>query len=218
MEKIANIKFELDFDKLSKSMSITEYTQHLMDLLDSLLKNRFPDSPIKQITQKRIDRISISCPYCGDSMQSDYKKRGNIILKGKYAGYYKCHNCSIFTSIDRFFKDFKIELKLDAINYMVDNLGDFTTYTNAKYDMSLLLDMENLDKYALDREEFKNKFNLIEVENSSIWLWLKNRLQFQREKFLYNPDLNYVMILNLTQSGKILGAQKRLFKGFNRFE
>jgi len=43
-------------------------------------------------------------------------------------------------------------------------------------------------------------------------------MQYNKDKFLYNPNKNYLLILNLTQSGKILGAQKRNFSGTNRFE
>ena len=84
--------------------------------------------------------------------------------------------------------------------------------------MSVFLDMEPVEKYALDRQELSKYFGLVEVKNSSVWAWLTNRLQFKEDKFLYHPGKNYLLILNLTQSGKILGAQKRLFKGYNRFE
>lgn len=215
-ENDVSIMFESNVD-LDKTLSYEEYTERLQQLLQSILDKTFPGNKGKQEIRVYNDRISFACPYCMDSMQSNYKKRGNFILNKKYAGFYKCHNCGIFKRIDHFFKDFKIELKLDAINFIAENQGDFNTYRTAKYDMSLLLDMDSIEEYAIDREILKEKLNLVEVKNSSIWNWLANRLQFQENKFLFNSNENYLLILNLTQKGKIIGAQKRIFKKYNNF-
>lgn len=206
------------YDSLDKQMSPREYVDYLQMALQPILDRRFSNNPVKRkIEPPYKDRITFACPYCGDSAKSDYKKRGNFILLGKHAGYYKCHNCGIFKKIDNFFKDYDTELKLEAINYISDHIGNFA-YTDAKYDMSILLDMEQLDKYAIDRQELLRQFGLVEIKDSPVRSWLIKRLQFQHEKFLYSPSKNYLLILNLTQSGKILGAQKRNFKGPNRFE
>jgi len=218
-----NISGEMGFDSsllntMDSQLTVQEYRERLTLLLQPILDHQFSGNPPKRIIRPYHDRISFACPYCGDSMKNNYAKRGNFILGGKHNGFFKCHNCGEFKRIDRFFKDFKIELKLDAINYLMDNIGDFKTYANTKYDMSVLLDMDNLDKYAIDRQEFLNCFGLVEVTDTPVWSWLVNRLQFQKDKFLYHTDKNYLLILNLTQSGKILGAQKRKFSKTNRFE
>jgi hypothetical protein len=150
-------------------------------------------------------------------MKSSYKKRGNFILKGKFTNYFKCFNCGIFKRIDHFFKDYKINLDLSIINYIANNLTDFSTQSDVKYDMSLFLDMESIEKYAINRQEFLTYFNLKEVKNTSVWKWLNHRLQYDASKFMYNERLNHLIILNLTHSGKILGIQKRLFKGQNKY-
>lgn len=214
---------EMGFDSslhntMDSKLSAEEYRGRLMGLLQPILDQRFPGNAGKRKVHPHIDRISFACPYCGDSMKSDYKHRGNFILRGKHQNFFKCHNCGEFKRIDTFFKDYNVTLNLDAVNYIMDNLGDFTSYAGAKYDMSVMLNMEHLDEYAIDRQELKEKFNLVEVKTSSVWTWLTHRLQFREEKFLYSPTKNYVLILNLTPSGKILGAQKRGFKGPNRFE
>ena len=217
MEKNVNITFDSSFNDLDKSLTQQEYREKLITYLQPILNFRFSDNYTKQQISIKHDRINFSCPYCGDSMTNFHKKRGNFILSGKHRGFFKCFNCGIFKRIDHFFKDYKIDLKLDAINYLMDNIGDFKTFMGAKYDMSVLLDMENIDKYAINRQEFLRCFGLVEVKDTPIWSWLKNREQYNQEKFLYHPFKNYILILNLTQSGKILGAQKRLFKGINRF-
>jgi hypothetical protein len=217
MEKIVNINFD-NLDDIDSSLTSQEFKERLKLLLQPILDKAFPENFQKRIFQSHIGRISFACPYCSDSAQNDHKKRGNFILTGNYKGFFKCHNCGEFKKISNFFKDFKVELKLDAINYLTENLSDFNNYETAKYDMSILLDMEHLDKYAIDRQKFIKHFELVEVKNSSVWPWLTNRLQYQTEKYLYNPMKNYLFILNLTQSGKILGTQKRKFSTYNRFE
>jgi predicted RNA-binding Zn-ribbon protein involved in translation (DUF1610 family) len=217
-----NILGEMGFDSslhnMDSQLTIQEYRERLQVLLQPILDQRFPGNAHKRKILPHHDRITFACPYCGDSAQSDWAKRGNFILAGKFKNHFKCHNCGEFKRIDRFFKDYKTELKLDAINYMMDNLGDFTTFESAKYDMSFLLDMDNLEKYAIDRQELLRCFGLVEVKDSPVWSWLTNRMQYNTDKFLYSPEKNYLLILNLTPGGKILGAQKRKFKGTNRFE
>jgi hypothetical protein len=85
-------------DSLDKSLSPEEYKGEIMEYLEKILYQSFPNSPGKRSIQTHHDRITISCPYCGDSTQSDYKKRGNIILADKYSGNYKCFNCGVFIS------------------------------------------------------------------------------------------------------------------------
>jgi hypothetical protein len=87
-----------------------------------------------------------------------------------------------------------------------------------KYDMSYLLDMDSIEKFAIDREEFKIHFEYKEVTECTIISWLNNRLQFNYGKYLMDVKNNKLIILNLTKGGKILGIQKRLFAGTNKFE
>lgn len=202
---------------IDTTLSDSEYRDKIVALLEPILQQRFPGNFQKQKIRVHKDRITLSCPFCGDSMKSDYKKRGNIILTGKFANHYKCFNCNEFKRIDYFFKDFKVNLDLGVINYVANGITDFSTSSNAKYDMSMFLDMKSIDKYAIDRIEFLKYFNLLEIKDSSIYNWLKNRMQYDVSKFMYNPRLNHLIILNLTQSGKIMGVQKRTFKGPNKY-
>lgn len=216
-----NLKLDISSNLLDmdKTISSQDYIDKISILLKHILQKRFSDDYGKQQIVPHKDRITISCPICGDSMKSSYKKRGNIILAGEHANYYKCFNCGAFCRIDKFFKDFNINLDLDMVNYISTNLGSFNNNVrlNNKYDISLLINTTELDKYAFTREEIKSKLKLIEVTDSPIKNWLYGRLQFKNEKFLYNKEENYVLILNLTKTGKILGAQKRTFFGDNKY-
>ena len=198
-------------EALDKSLSLDEYKGRIINHLEPLLRQRFPNHAAKQKVYPHTDRISFACPYCGDSMQSDYKKRGNIILSGKFAGFFKCFNCGTFKSVDSFLKDYKIDLQLDLINYLSSTKGDFKRSSYGSYDISILMDAQTIEGYAIDREELKKRFNLTEIAETPILSWLRQRLQFVEERFLYNADHDFFVILNLTREGKILGFQRRNF-------
>jgi hypothetical protein len=221
MQSNVDVKKEMGFDSSLSSidtvLSNDEYVNFLVNSFKKINEERFPNDLIKQRIRKHKDRITGSCPYCGDSMKSSWKQRGNIVLTGKFANFYKCHNCGIFKRVDTFFEDYNIKLDLSIVNYISNGLVDFSSHINTKYDMSLFLDMESIDKYAINREEFKNYFKVYEIKDFAVSAWLKNRLQYDTQKFLYDPRLNQLIILNLTHAGKILGAQKRLFKGSNKY-
>lgn len=190
-------------------LSLSEYKEKIITLVEPILRRRFPDQYPKQKARTYKDRVSIACPYCGDSMKFPHKKRGNFILEGKHQNYYKCFNCDTFKRTDKFFSDFNAQLDLNVIDYIVDHQGDFTRQTRAKYDASLLLDMDRIESFALKRDELKSKLGLVEVKDQSVEKWLRRRLQFRNENFLYNPAKNYLAILNLTPDGNILGLQRR---------
>ena len=211
------LSFDSSLSSIDATVSPIEYRERLVSLLQPILDNRFPGNSGKQRIRPYKDRISFACPYCGDSMKSNFKKRGNFILAGKHVHHFKCFNCGEFKRIDKFFEDYNIELDLSVINYIANNIVDFSSFVSVKSDMSLFLDMDAIDKYAINRQEFLKYFGLTEVKESPVWPWLKNRLQYDDTKFMYNVRKNYIVVLNLTQSGKILGAQKRMFKGENKY-
>ena len=217
IDKMKDLRFDSSLSSIDAIVTSQEYKEQLLHLLKPILEARFPGNIGKQQIRPYRDRISFACPYCGDSMKSNHKKRGSFILEGKFKNFYKCHNCEEFKRIDKFFEDFKINLDLSVINYIAQGIENFGNYTNAKYDMSLFVDMDMIDKYAIDRQEFLQCFGLSEVKESPVWSWLKNRLQYDDSKFMYNAKYNYILILNLTPSGRILGAQKRFFRGENKY-
>jgi predicted RNA-binding Zn-ribbon protein involved in translation (DUF1610 family) len=214
METDVSIRFNIaDIDK---TVSQQEYKEKLVSLLQPILEQRFPENKGKQKIRIYKDRINFACPICGDSQKSNYKKRGNFILSGKFANFYKCHNCGIAQRIDHFFGDQKVNLDLSILNYIGQQVQDYSYDANTKYDMSLFLDMDVIEKYAIDRQEFLKGFGLVEAKDSPVWAWLKNRMQYDTTKFLYSYK-NYIVVLNLTPSGKILGVQKRNFKGSSKY-
>ena len=215
MEELTNVVYDsstfFDFEDLDKTIPKDQFIDFLFTSFERISQHRFPNDKIKQKVRKHKDRITGSCPYCGDSMTISWKQRGNIILEGKHRNYYKCFNCGNFKRVDHFLKDFKINMNLDVINYIANNKGDFSSSVGGKYDISLLLDVNTIERYAIDRQELKDKLGLIEAKESPVWSWLNRRLQFDESKFLYNAQENFLIILNLTPSGKIIGYQRRNF-------
>lgn len=195
-------------------MTRDELVEELRPKLEDILKSRFSGNSQKQQIKVYKDRISFAAPCCGDSAKDSSKKRGNIILEGKFKNMYKCHNCGACMSMYNFFKRNGSSLSIRAIDYVIANKSD-STYDASTTDssMNLLYDTEIIDEFAIDREYFKEKCHLVECDNSATYnqanIYLRKRLQFNYKKFLYHPTHNLLFILNLTPSGKIIGLQVR---------
>ena len=195
-------------------MTRDELVEELRPKLEDILKSRFSGNSQKQQIKVYKDRISFAAPCCGDSAKDSSKKRGNIILEGKFKNMYKCHNCGTCMSMYNFFKRNGASLSIRAIDYVIANKAD-NTYDPGAVDssMNLLYDTEIIDEFAIDREYFKEKCHLIECDNTATYsqanAYLRKRLQFNYKKFLYHPTHNLLFILNLTPSGKIIGLQVR---------
>ena len=207
-------------ESFDTALSSTEYKNAMVDLFISINKERFKTTPAKQKVYAYSDRINGACPYCMDSMKDSYKKRGNIILKGENAGHFKCFNCGIYKPINDFLTDFKVTPNLELINYLSSIHTEHYKDSYRNYDISILINPELIEEYAIDREELKSKLNFTEVkQHPTILFWLKNRLQYDEERFLYNLKDDYLVVLNQTKTGKILGFQKRNFrKGYDKYK
>lgn len=214
----ASTLFTLSLFDIDKSISTSEFKDILIKKTQPIVEKEFANNREKQKIRSYHDRIAIACPYCGDSAKNFHAKRGNLILAGKHIGYYKCHNCGIFKKIENFFKDFNVTMDLEVINYLSSVVHDYEHNQHIKYDMLNLLNLDSLEKYAIDREEFKSFFGYKEVTECTILSWLNNRMQYDYKKFLMDVNENKLIILNLTKNGKIVGIQKRLFAGANKFE
>ena len=59
----------------------------------NILRKEFPSSYQKQQIKQDVNGLVIACPYCGDSTTRLSMKRGHLMMKGKWSGFYKCCNC-----------------------------------------------------------------------------------------------------------------------------
>ena len=201
-----------DNSSLTKEDLIAEILPKIQSIVDS----RFPGDAQKRKVKVYKDRIAFAAPCCGDSAKDSSKKRGNIILEGKFKNMYKCHNCGVSMSMYNFFKRYGEELSLKAIDYVISTKQEYINPQDSS--INLLYDSELIDEFAIDREYFKEKCHLEECNVPNVgYYYLAKRKQFDFSKFLYHPVHNLLFILNLTPSGKIIGIQVRnmnkFFKG-----
>ena len=201
----------LDFGTGQNLLSRDELVEEIVPKIQAILNANFPNTPQKRRIRIYKDRISFAAPCCGDSAKDMNKKRGNIILDGPFRNMYKCHNCGACMSMYNFFKKFGQTLSLKAIDYVITNKpAEANSSAKSSNNIEVLYDAEIVDEYAIDREYLKARCHLEECSlpnyaNS----YLIHRKQYDFKKFLYHKGKNLLFILNLTNTGKIIGIQVR---------
>lgn len=192
----------------------TQFMKELETKVSAILHREFPTVKQKQQVNKDTNGLVIACPYCGDSMNTLSKKRGHILVRGNFAGYYKCFNCGTFVPIMKFITDHKENLSFSGMKYAQEH-KTVLQQNNISYSTDITADVfskELVLKYGIDRTVFRNYLNLCEIND---WRskygydYLVGRLQFRFDNFLYDPVGNHLVILNLCEN-KVIGFQLRL--------
>lgn len=191
----------------------SEFLDEIRTRTQMIVRRRFPDSYQKQQVRQNTDGLVIACPYCGDSATVASKKRGHLLLKGKFAGYYKCFNCGAFVPIPKFMNEFNESLTLNGIKYVQDHKQDIQTLNSSSNELTAdVFQKATALEYGIDRTYFRDMFSLLDIANTqacaTAYNYLCNRAQFRFEKFLYDSKTNYVLILNMCDK-KIIGLQMR---------
>jgi hypothetical protein len=101
-------------------MTKEEFIDEINPKIQEILKRVFPGNTQKQKIRVHKDRISFAAPCCGDSAHNNSKKRGNIILEGKFKNLYKCFNCGTCMSVANFLKAYGQDMSLSMIDYVSD--------------------------------------------------------------------------------------------------
>lgn len=203
------------FDSSSHlTMTKEEFISEITPKIQEILKKVFPGNANKQKIRVHRDRISFAAPCCGDSAHDNYKKRGNIILEGKFKNLYKCFNCGTCMSVQNFLKTYGQNISLGMADYISDKTHGFAKESSSN--VSYLYDDDTIDEYAIDREYFRQILNLTECNEYCYGkTYLISRIQYNFSKFMYSKQANKLFVLNLTKSGKILGIQVRRFGDSN---
>lgn len=203
------------FDSSSHlTMTKEEFISEITPKIQEILKKVFPGNVSKQKIRVHRDRISFAAPCCGDSAHDNYKKRGNIILEGKFKNLYKCFNCGTCMSVQKFLKTYGQNISLGMADYISDKTHGYTKESSSN--VSYLYDDDTIDEYAIDREYFRQILNLTECNEYCYGkTYLISRRQYNFSKFMYSKQANKLFVLNLTKSGKILGIQVRRFGDSN---
>ena len=80
-------------------------------------------SELRNFKWKKDSLANCSCPICGDSKKNKNKARGYFYQKhGRF--FYKCHNCSFWSSIYNFLKEVSPSL---CKEYSMDNFKNGTS-------------------------------------------------------------------------------------------
>ena len=149
------------FDSSSHlTMTKEEFISEITPKIHEILKKAFPGNASNQKIRVHKDRISFAAPCCGDSAHHNYKKRGNIILEGKFKNLYKCFNCGTCMSVQNFLKTYGQNISLGMADYISDKARGFAKESSSN--VSYLYDDETIDEYAIDREYFRQILNLTE--------------------------------------------------------
>ena len=203
--------FDTSAISTDKHISKDELVKEMLAKLDVILKKEFPNNPQRQKVKVHRDRLSFAAPCCGDSATDNSKKRGNIILEGKFKNMYKCHNCGVCMSVNNFFRKYGQTLSFEAIDYITDVHADFAR--NSSTFAESMYDCETAEKYAINRTWFRDTFGLQECTiGTAAYNYLMSRRQFSLNNFLYSSSHEILFVLNLTPAGNILGMQVRHMK------
>lgn len=202
-----------------KEMSDAEFYTEAEDKLKEILRHEFKDDPRKQQIKKTSSGLNFACPFCRDSIHDSKKKRGNFILKGKWAGTFKCFNCGKFMKISNFFSAFKTPLTLSALTYVSSHSADITLQQRTANEItSDVLDKESVMKYAVTRDLLKAYLGLVDIDKNNVYaypgyLYLVKRCQYDFHNFMYDPKGQYIVILNTIGNDLVFGFQVRDITG-----
>ncbi|MDA9262920.1 hypothetical protein OAC86_00370 [bacterium] len=170
-------------------------------------------SPGKQLLKGMHERITLACPYCGDSHDDHTKKRGNMYWDTLQ---YHCYNCSHHTNVHTLLKDFGIKFNSSEDTFtVIDYIQQNKTKVNSEDTLKHAV-MSSVEEHAITLDDFKRAFRAKPiVPGDWVWFQLKDRLLHNRlEEFLYTEKGHRLWILNMTNTGKVMGAQTRKMKGY----
>ncbi len=213
--------FELYGDSLEEDK--TEYSEDLDEvnaLIEDVLRNRFPNNQEKQQLDIYDNRYTFACPYCGDSLKHNNKKRGNFWFDTKM---FICYNgdCNTVRGYKDFFKDMKsmdfLDYSKNIPNLLVKSVDSDNFVNNS---LSSIYDFSNLcDKYGVTINTIKKIYNLREIYyDDELCSYLEDRCLTPDRKFLYSPKWRNIFILNIDNStGKVISFQIRNFTGDNKY-
>lgn len=189
-------------------ISKEEFVAELLPKIKNIVMKAFPNNPRRHTIKVFKDRISFCAPCCGDSAKSDFKRRGNIILEGRFKNLYKCHNCGVSMSLNKFLREYGESMSLSAVNYITTTTTQVDASTMEASTIDALYDTDTISKLAVNREFFKSSFGLVECNvNNPAHQYLVSRNQYDFRKFLYSPGYNLLFILNITKDNNIFGMQ-----------
>lgn len=162
----------------------------------------------KTMIKEMPGRITLACPYCGDSYSDDKKKRGNVYWDTLQ---YHCFNCSAHGDVYSFLKDHGIrfdnsEDSVQIIEWIKEHKAETNNIEVLQYGI-----FEKILANAPTIDEIKTSLRFVSIEvGDAPWLYLRKRMLSNKlENFLFSPKDKRIYILNLAPGGKVIGMQSR---------
>jgi hypothetical protein len=191
--------------------STSKITEELKSKIRSLVKQvvvKQHSEPNKQMIKEMPGRITLACPYCGDSHSDTTKKRGNLYWDTLQ---YHCFNCSAHSNAYQLLKDNHIKLNsTDDTIQIIDYIKEHKVSVN---DVEVLQHDVFKTTYDLSptRSEIKSIFGFKDIEiGDPAFFYLRNRLLSNKlDNFMYSPKDRRIVVLNRAPEDRIIGFQTR---------
>jgi hypothetical protein len=181
--------------------------QKIRSLVKQVVVNEHTD-PNKRMLKEMPGRLSLACPYCGDSTTDTHKKRGNIYWDSLQ---FHCFNCSAHGDVYSLLKDHHVGFKdredsIAIIDFIQEHRIQANTVEVLEHDI-----FKKIYDLAPTREELSKTFGYKEIEvGDPGYFYLRGRmLSHKLENFMYSPKDKRMVVLNLGPNKKVIGFQTR---------
>lgn len=184
---------------------------------------------LRNFKQKKAYYWNFSCPICGDSKKNPLKARG-YVFQHENRLVYKCHNCSISTTVGALIKhldstlynEYRVELYKESANgapgvdsYVKEAVVDKPAQILSDSVLDQLLRLEDLPdshpakQYIIDRQIPRDKWNLFYyTDKFKEW---SNQFKFQFMNL--ENDHPRIVIPFMNKHGKVFMYQGRSLNG-----
>lgn len=192
---------------MTLTSKISEQLKGRIKLLVKQVITKEHAQPNKHTMKDMPGRITIACPYCGDSTTDDNKKRGNLYWATLQ---YHCFNCSYHTDVYGLLKDHGIRLNTDETIEIIDYVKEHKLETR---DVEVLQHgtFAKVLELAPTKQELRQKLGFVDIEpGDPAFFYLRKRLLSNKlEHFMYSPKDKRLYILNIGPEEKVIGMQSR---------
>lgn len=192
-------------------MSELKITEELKNKIRSLIKEvvvKAHHEPSKQMLKEMPGRLTMACPFCGDSTTDHKKKRGNMYWDTLQ---YHCFNCGTHSNAYQLLKEHNVKFKstddsISVIDYIQEHKAESNHIEVLEHDVfKMAYDL------APTRNELGTLFGFKEIEpGDSAFFYLRGRLLSSKlNRFMYSPKDKRIVVLNLAPNDKVIGFQTR---------
>ncbi len=192
-------------------MSDLKITEELKSKIRSLVKEvvvKVHHETSKQMLKEMPGRLTMACPFCGDSTTDHKKKRGNLYWDTLQ---YHCFNCGTHSNAYQLLKEHNVKFKstddsIIIIDYIQEHKSESNHIEVLEHDVfKMAYDL------APTRKELSNWFGFKEIEpGDPAFFYLRGRLLSSKlNRFMYSPKDKRIVVLNLAPNDKVIGFQTR---------